>query len=393
MRINNEQATLIRMIRPTFARDYARATGWRRITTKSQEYALFENPNINMVQLLIPQEHLASDYLERILEVAEKLSQIEKRDLTAVLRNMLNPNSDCLHFKRVSEGTKSGVISLLNGVGFLTGIRRLLEAAACGVATPQLFFKRLQRTEANQFLKSCLLEQTGFGSYEMNVTCPLGTMNDISSNQPLLFSDAMETPFERKVTDYIMSASSQIANSIENDAINELVDNMGKASEQRHSQAFPLINANFCDAILDIQDVADPGDLILSASWAPKLPHAKGTLNSVHFRSEHADKIEQISRQLKPSQKEHESVNVIASVEALRGDMSALGEREGFVDLLVFDKEGGELAPAAISLNAADYVKADLAHMQGRYVKVRGTLLRGRRKHTIVDVQVFEIQE
>ncbi len=393
MRIDNEQAALIHMIRPTFARDYALATGWRRITTKSQDYALFENSNANMLQLLIPQDHQASDYADRILEVAEKLSQIERRGLTAVLRDMLRPNSDCLHFKRVSEGTKAGVISLLNGVGFLAGIRRLLESAACGVVDPQLYFKRLQRTEAKQFLESCLLEQTGFGSYEMNVSCPLGSLTSDSAGQADLFPESKTAPFERRVTHYIVSASKQISDSIEADAINELVDRMGEAIEQPGDQSFPVINANFCDAILDVHAVDDAGDLFLSASWAPKLPRRQDAPSKIRFRPEYVEKIEQISRQLKPSKKEQEPVNVIASVEALRGDISASGQREGFVDLLVFDKESEELVPASIRLSVADYVTADRAHMQGGYVKVRGTLVRGRRKHTIADVQSFEIQE
>jgi hypothetical protein len=393
MRIDYEQTALIQMIRPTFARDYVIATGWRRITTKYQHYALFEKPIANMVQLLIPQDHQASDYSDRILEVAEKLSQIEQRELTAVLRDMLRPNSDCLHFKRVSEGTKSGVISLLNGVGFLAGIRRVLEAAACGVADPQLFFKRLQRAEAKQFLNSCLLEQTGFGSYEMNVSCPLGAMTADSAAQPVLFPEATAVPFERRVTEYIVSASTQIAESIEADAINELVDRMGEAKEQPRNQPFPIINANFCDAILDVHAVDDSGDLILSASWAPKQPRNQDAPSHIRFRPEYVEKIEQISRQLKPSKKDQEPVNVIASVEALRGDISASGEREGFVDLLVFDQESDELVPASIRLSAPDYITADKAHMQGGYVKVRGTLLRGRRKHTITDVQSFEIEE
>lgn len=387
MRFDYEQTALVQMIRPTFARDYVIATGWRRITTKSQHYALFEKSSENMVQLLIPQDHQTSDYSDRIFEVAEKLSQIERRGLTAILRDMLRPNSDCLHFMRKSEGTKSGGISLLNGVGFLAGIRRILEAAACGVADPQPFFKRLQRAEAKQFLNSCLLEQTGFGSYEMNVSCPLGAMTADSVAQPVLFPEAMAVPFERRVTEYIISASTQIAESIEADAINKLVDRMGEAKEQ------PLINANFCDAILDVYAVDDSGDLILSASWAPKQPRNPDAPSYICLRPEYVEKIEQISQQLKPSKKDQEPVNVIASVEALRGDISASGEREGYVDLLVFDKENEELVPASIRLSAADYVTADKAHMQGGYVKVRGTLVRGRRKHTIADVQSFEIQE
>lgn len=393
MKIDHEQAVLIRMVRPTYARDYVLAKGWRRITTKSRDYALFETQAAGMLQLLIPQDHQASDYHERVLEVAEKLSEVEGRSLTSVLRDMLRPGSDCIHFRRVSESTKSGVISLLNGVGLLAGIRRLLEAAACGVVDPQLFFKRLQRAEARQFLDTCLLEQTGFGSYEMNVSCPLGAMAPESLSQIILLPDVTDIPFERKVTSYIMSASSQIAESIEADSTNELVDRMGEARQQQGLRPSVIINANFCDALLDIHSADDEAELLISASWAPTLLRAQSTADRVLFRPEYAEKIEDISRQLKPRRDAHEFVNVIASVEALRGDISATGRREGLVDLLVFDKESEELVPASIRLNAELYVIADRAHMQGGYVKVRGTLTRGRRKHSISDVQSFVIEE
>jgi len=100
MKIDHEQAALIRLVRPTYARDYVIAKGWRRIRTKSRDYALFETQAAGMMQLLIPQDHQASDYHERVLEVAEKLSEVEGRSLTSVLRDMLRPGSDCIHFRR-----------------------------------------------------------------------------------------------------------------------------------------------------------------------------------------------------------------------------------------------------------------------------------------------------
>lgn len=392
MKTDREQTALIQMIRPTFARDYIIAKGWRRVQTKSREYALFERPTADLVQLLVPQEPQASDYTERILDVAERLSEIENRSLTAILRDMLRPGSDCLHFRRVSESTSSGVMSLRDGVGLLGGIRRLLEAAACGVVDPQRFFKRLHRAEARQFLDGCLLEQTGFGSYEMNVSCPLNAMGPEGSSQMMLLPEATETPFVRKVTSYIMRASCSIAESIESDSTNELVDRIGEAAQESQSFVLPLVNANFCDALLDIHGADEISDLYLSSSWAPKLPPAHGMTDRVRFRPEYAEKIEQISLQLKPVSSGGEIINVIASVEALRGDIADSGRREGIVDLLVFDKESDELVPASVRLNADDYIVADRAHMEGGYVKVRGILTRGRRKHTITDVESFTIE-
>lgn len=393
MKIDAEQAALVWMIRPTYARDYVKAKGWRRVQTKSREYALFETSENTLMQVLIPQDPRASDYAERILEAAERLSEIEERDLTAVLRDMLRPGADCLHFRQTSDRTASGVVSLKDGLGLLGGIQRVLEAAACTVVDPHAFFKRLHRAEAKQFLDACLLEQTGFGSYEMNVSCPLNALETNARTQLPLLPEEAEVPFVRKVTGYVMRAAAEIAESIEADATNELVQRTHEGASVQNSAQASLINANFCDALLDIYAAEEDLELSLSASWAPQLPPRHDIPPTIRFRPEYAEKIETISRQLKPRRSEDEVVNVIASVEALRGDISNNGCREGQVDLLVFDRESDELVPASAELNAQNYVTADRAHMEGGYVKVRGTFVRGRRKHAIRDIESFTIEE
>lgn len=386
---NPEEQSLLRMIRPLYVVDYASNKGWEKAASDVRDYTRLNHSERDLVQLIIPKRPEDADYTRRMRRVIERLSEVEARPVIDILRDIIRYNSDCLHFRQVSITSKTGAIYLRDGIRLLNGISRALESSACGVIDPQPYYKRLHRSQAKQFLDACMLEQTGFGSFIMNVSCPLKELGAEDSDQ-LHFENIQNIPLVRRIVQYAILAADKIVRAIESCEVGKLVDEIGSQSNNGQQNA-PLVNANFCDAILEVCTLSEESELHLSASWAPSLPLTISLPSAVCIRPEYLEHFEKLSRQIRPSDADVKQVSLIATVEELAGDLGDSGRREGDVKLLVFDQDNDELSSATVSLNADNYVVADRAHMTGSYVRVIGTFRRGPRKHNLTDIQSFSL--
>src|SRR5262245_20426179 len=164
---------LLRLIRPQEVRTYALAKGWRRVPGVNGEIALFNHPQAQWDQILVPMDETFDDYDKRILEVIQTLAGIESRPEMEVLNDLLMADSDILRFRVTSSATGRGLIPLGEGVNRVGGARKSLLASACSVVNPAPYHPRMRRTEALQFLAACQLGQTERDSFTLVLSCPL----------------------------------------------------------------------------------------------------------------------------------------------------------------------------------------------------------------------------
>ena len=382
-----EQAALLSLIRPIHAQNYVIAKGWHKVETQSNQYYLFSHPDMDLMQILIPKEPNTPDYSQRLLDVANRLSDQEERLVLLVLRDMIRPDSDCLHFSQHSPKTNSGRIALREGFALLDGIRDVLLSSACGVVGRQLFFKRMHRTEASNFLNSCMLEQTAFGSYIMNISCPLSALEDENAH-PELFP---KTPLVRQFIEYTMCSASRLVKTIEDDEISMFIENTLADANDNRKRA-PVVNANFCKALLDIHSSQEESELEVSATWAPMRPESESPGIAV-FRQEYFEKIEEIYEKLRPSVEHEQDIEIIGTVEELSGDLNDAGKRYGSVKLQLFDADSDRLISASVHLSEDDYLKADEAHMKGSYVRVTAKITQRSRNNVLTKLKSFELLE
>lgn len=359
---------------PQSIRDYAKANGWEAVRDAPLKgrFYLFRNTSEPLRQLIIPMDAQTREYPEMILDVAERISLMEKRPVEAVLNDLLLPNADILRFRLVEAEAAPDSIPLQDGINLLEGAKKALLAAACSVVSPQSHHPRMSRIEAEQLLGECKLGQTERGSYVVKIACPLDAVD------PSMLGLEEIEPFVRRTTKLLLASAKRITDAIERDEVEKLYDDI---------PGQPVISSNLCDALLTMQ-AENRSSLSISAKWASTRPKPGETElpQEIQFNADYFPVVADIYEKLRPSGEDKESV-FVATVETLNGDLGQDGKRAGDVGLWVFHEE--ETIPARVMLNAAEYEIADQAHMAGELVVFKGLLHRGRRIHKITNVEGF----
>lgn len=356
------------------ARAYATANGWVRKPLDFGGLAVFDYSQRELTQLLIPLESESNDFPIRMLDVVQRLAEVEKRSVHEIANDLLNPNADTVRF-RISDPSISSDLSLMKGIEILDGARKSLLAAAHSILAPVPYHSRLSRREAREFVDQCRLKQTEQGSFVVAIACPL----DAVDAEGLL--DGIDS-FTRQTTKVLMESLDRIESRIEADQEASLtIAENGKVP----------ISANLCDAIAKLEPPSERGFVEISMTWASTKPIEDTSLRkTVRFSEDHFSVIRDIGSRLRPSH-ETEVANFAGQVETLNGDLNADGMRYGEIvlDLLVEN----ELVRTRVHLEPSDYAKADIAHMKGKPVIVRGELHRGRRTHRLANVTRFDVVE
>ncbi|MEX1026449.1 MAG: hypothetical protein WD049_00355, partial [Candidatus Paceibacterota bacterium] len=314
---------LVSRVKPRDARTYASANGWIR---KSQDYgglAVFDHHDRELTQLLIPIETTSCDYASLMLDVVERLAEVEDRSIIEVANDLLDPDSDVVRY-RISDPTISADLGLLKGIETLEGAKRSLLAAAHSVLKPATYHPRLSRREATEFVDRCRLKQTEHGSFVVAIACPL----DAVDAEGLLRGG---NSFTRQVTSLLMESLIRIE---------ERIDADDEASLTVATPEKAPVTANLCDALSRLEPPSDQGSLEISATWASTTPNPDAPQRRVvRLTEDHFKVIRAVGLRLRPSH-EAEVANFVGQVETLNGDLNDHGRRYGEVilDLLVDDE-------------------------------------------------------
>jgi len=372
----NETATDARLqkLRLHHIRAYAERRGWQRKDMFRDVLAIFDRGPGSLDQLLVPANPDFDDFAEQMNEVVVRLARAEARAAANVLEDLLSFDVDTVRFSVRSPVTQNGTLPLEQGLALLDGARRSLLAAACTVLAPgNTYHPRMSRGEAEEFVQACELGQTEKGSYTVALRCPV-----YSSDLSAAADATRDPPFARKATEVLAASLAHIADAIDHDQVDSLLQ-----PGRDHVQ----VSANLCDALIKMQPEADQSAIAVSFSWAAAQPARVGT-QQVVLRNEHFPVISGLSQRLRgpaPPQ----AAPFFAHVDELRGTMDPDGRRQGDVRLTIYHED--EVVKARTQLNADQYDLAGHAHMTGHAVVIAGILQRGPRVSTITDVTTFEL--
>lgn len=193
---------LAKYISPPNVRRYAASNGWDPVSGSQRGIWLFRHSANRMIQLQIPMDR-DDDTPEACLEIADRIACIEQRSIESVVEDLISSNSDILRFRKVSEDIKGGSIPFEDAIGFFSGAKQMLSAAACSAANPVLHHVRTDRMEARQLIQHARMGQTEIGSFMFKILCPLDAVKD-----PPLISEVQ--PFTRTVTTLLMHATAKL---------------------------------------------------------------------------------------------------------------------------------------------------------------------------------------
>jgi hypothetical protein len=369
----------VQKVRPFTVLQYAESRHWERVEGIAGRFWLMRHPEQRLRQLQIPMDDEDVGYVDAMQDVIERLADTEAIERDTVLENLLSSDSDVLRLRVIRPNSDGGQLPLIDDVALRESARRALLSTACSVIKPAAFHPRLSRTEADQFLAACRAGQTEVGSYVVKIICPLHAVDEI---RDLLDPQT----FTRRVTSHLMLATSGLVRSIEQSSVDTFI----KQHEER-----PLLSANLCEALLNMQPDREPGQLELRATWGvdPRVvpPSESVVPPRVVIKAEYLPEIERAARILRPMPSVEQDEELIGTVEELRGAVGEDGRRSGEVYFSLLLPEGDSLRARA-NLDVNQYATAMRAHEQGRvYVRLVGVLRRGPRISEMVPLKSVQL--
>lgn len=372
------------IIPPTDLRDYAKDSGWILIkeAAKDRLYVL-THPRFDRRQLVFPMDTTAPDYSEAVMMVVNKLAALEGRPPQAVFDSLVEVGDDGISFRITAPRRDEWAIPLSFASSMVTGAQQLLLASACTALKPQAHHPRLSRTEAEQLLNTAKFRHTRPGSFILNVSCPVQSL-DVQA--PLLPNEEADAPFVRRTTLALHRSVRELVTAIETDALDELV----AASKNGEGQ---VVSSNLCEALIHFSDETLLNSVEIGIKWASAIPKPKDEPRQsvVRIQHDYFPRIEEVRRELRAKEQPIEDL-FPATVERLNGEMGPDGQRAGEVILRLLTPDGDELVRARANLTADQYKKADEAHMtDGAFVQVAGKLQPGRQPRQLSDITSFDL--
>lgn len=373
------------LIAPTDLRDYAKDQGWVLVkeAAKDRLYVM-TNPCFERRQLVFPMDTTAPDYNEAVMLVVDKLAAMERRTPQSVFDSLVEVGDDAVSFRVTTSRPDEWALPLSFASSMVSGAQQLLLASACTVLKPQSHHPRLSRTEAQQFLDVAKFRHTRPGSFILNVSCPVQSM-DVQS--PLLPDEEADAPFVRRTTMVLRRSLRELVTAIETDSLDELV------SASRKGEGL-VVSSNLCEALTRFEDESLKNSVEIGIRWAGAIPRPKDEprMSVVRIQHDYFPRVEEVRRALRARELHVEDV-FPATVERLDGEMGSDGRRAGEVILSLFTSDG-EIVRARANLTADQYAHADKAHMtEGVFVKVAGKLHPGRQPRQLSDIKSFELME
>lgn len=350
-------------------KSYLLGKGWERRPSKIADVGIFRNPAVPGSEILLPLSLDFADVHEALARAVESLARVEGRAAHDVLRDLLAPRSDVLRFGVEGAATADGAIGLDEGIALLAGSKKALLAAACSVRRPQRYHPRMSLREAESFVRACRLGQTERGSFVATIEC--GLDGDDAAPDDRTAGDVADAPFGRRATVLLVRSFARLVDAILADDLSAVVS---------PPQGAPVVSANLCEAVLEMIPSQDGGALRLTPSWSPFAPPPAGVPARVRIESQYRRPLEEVARSLRPATSAPPEL-FVGKVDALLGEPADDGAMQGEIVLAAQVEDA--VLKVRVRLAPAEYLLAGRAHLESRFVRVRGVLHRGPRVHRL----------
>ena len=377
MNIEATDITLANSVTPRGVHAYLAVNGWRKIGpyhgNTGDVYCLQEDER---EAVLVPASTKFSDYVTRLMQLAETLGRVENRRQSTVLTDLSLAEVDLIRV-RLPKAYHDNTIPLSTGVGLLDESRKLLLAAACSASSPQRLFRAGRNQKAAAYIDNVRLGQTEPGSFVVNLLAPVTpslTKSD-AAQLPLL------EPFERRVAQMLVSGlrASREATELVNRG-----EDIG-AFEERISRG---VSANLCQAAANL--INSGSGLDVSVSWAlTRQPHEDQANEraAVAFVPSDAPVLEEAAHILSDRQEQCDE-RIVGYVSALARDQS---DPEGRATIkAIID---GALVSVKADFSQSEYDRITDAHARRLSVSLEGDLQREGQRWRLMNPRDLTVAE
>ena len=369
----------LRTLRPLDIVSYLHATGWQITEDLGEKASLWSMPGDPDTEVLVPKRQSFGDFSLRVSDILKVLSETEDRSQVQVFSDVTAVFSDLVRLRAADKENEQGTLSLASGVHFIGGAYDAMLAAACSTVVRRGNFPRRKPKQANEYMNRVRLGQTERGSFVLTLQCPVTPR--LRAPQPEGFFP--EEPFERKVTNTLMSGLSAVRNASQHAA------STGDFAPFRES-VVSGVSANLCAAILRLGEVAPKTGIEISMAWSKSRGPANHLPRKITIEPDSFPLIEEaarIFREIEP-QDDFQLVGFIGQLRRPETDPIGRVVITGLVD--------DQARKVAVDLPAPQYTIAVDAHDRRKTISCTGELVKEGRSYSLLsprDLRIIEDEE
>lgn len=274
------------IIKPISVEDLARylvATGWKETKRVRGIAAVWQNPEIQASEVLLPLDRSLRDYEDRIRDAVTALAEQEGRKATEVARDVGLMSNNLVSVRVMHPDTDQGSIPLGDGVSLIAKAKDMLLAAAMAMYSKRRQFRGLHVKTARDYFETLRLGQTEVGSFVVNIIAPIGAVTS--------GIDDDSEPIGSAVTHSLVSGLEALTQAV------DVYRDSGslKAFETSVTKG---VSANLCDAVVGLSGHRRNRDFEVTVRSGPS-PIGGRSETTFHFDMPRLDAVSTASAFLK----------------------------------------------------------------------------------------------
>ena len=362
---------------------YLGRRGWKREAHPNQRLLVFVGPaddHGKPLHIIIPRSNDFEDAAQRVSDAVSLLALIEKRHTFDIVQAIKALDKDLLRLRLVTGPGQSDSLSFELATKLVQGLRNLLSYAACHGGNPKPYFVKASGI-GRRYVEKCRFGQTFSGSFGLTIESPV-----VPSAQQPIGGTTAPSPFERRVMARLVRGLALTQEVLLSGDVSPLIINYSKG-----------LNANMCEAILEMPRELRDMEMQYSVLWSPELKAPADVAEDVPIRFEPKsyEYLETAARMLRHVEQSSD-VEVRGRVVQLRSEVAPSDEEDDDVGAerivtVLREQEGTDQIRVRILLDPEQYKSACDAHKEGRIVSVIGKLEKLGKFWTLMSPRDFRV--
>jgi hypothetical protein len=368
----------LRALRPLDVAAYLRTQGWAVDGTIDAFTRYIHGSNGDRVDIEVPRGTEYRDFHLRMAEVVNALAQVEQRSQLEILEDLSVAGADVIRIRLHGTDVNDGTVTLEDGAAVVDRVRDVMLASACAAVEPRAFFGTRKPTEATEYVRKLRLGQTEHGSFVVKVLSPVAPLLSVGETGDL-FPESLVPPFERKVTETLMSGARA--------ASHAALDAGAKGTLTPFEKAVALgSSANLCEGLAGILVDRPYTALEVSMTWSRNRPAPTTVDRVVRLTKETAPVLASAARELK-ARAPRDDFDLAGYVVAL--DNPNVRQHGGTITVAAAVDTGARRV--RVALGAEDYKRAIEAHKAMARVTCSGRLVKAGRQYELQGPSGFTV--
>jgi hypothetical protein len=304
-------------------------------------------------EVILPMRQNIADFVRRMAELVEKLSDFEDRPVAYVVQDLSLAAFDVIRVRSL-DADQFGSIRFAEGIAIHDEAKKLVAAAALAANSdrPRRAYKGRRPETVTQYLEKVRLGQTENASFSITILSPY-------SFNPAGQGDLLDdVTFGRKVTSTFANALSGVS-----DSLALAVIDSERAFENAEVKG---VSSEFCSSLAEL---ADNGlGVEVSVAWSPSKP--RGLPQRINLNRQDAEILREVSQTFAQAEPEPSYT--------VRGRVKALAEPdrpyEGSFKIEAYMPEFGGLRTVSALFGPDDRADVLTAMNENMWIQVTGDL-------------------